>query len=239
MAQEHQKNPVPVFIFMGTCGCGKSSIAAACKKIVNCELIEGDDLHPKANVDKMSKGKRVLHCGHKRLYKFKGMTGSYRDVGYTMSYTCIQLLTDLLAGIPLQDEDRWSWLESIRDTFTKKALAIYEDPKVDEKSSNRAVFVTCSALRKVYRDILSKVDSAKVTVTFVYLKGSPELLQSRMAGRSNHFMHENMLKSQLATLEEPDEETENAIVARIDPTTDEIAKYIINAAKERKLIYID
>ncbi|KAM3586334.1 hypothetical protein VKS41_002856 [Umbelopsis sp. WA50703] len=142
-------------------------------------------------------------------------------------------------GIPLQDEDRWSWLESIRDTFTKKALAIYEDPKVDEKSSNRAVFVTCSALRKVYRDILSKVDSAKVTVTFVYLKGSPELLQSRMAGRSNHFMHENMLKSQLATLEEPDEETENAIVARIDPTTDEIAKYIINAAKERKLIYID
>ncbi|KAJ2963384.1 hypothetical protein NQZ79_g1471 [Umbelopsis isabellina] len=204
MAQEQVRSPVPVFIFMGTCGCGKTTIAAACKKIVNCELIEGDELHPKANVDKMSK-----------------------DIGRS------------LAGIPLQDEDRWSWLATIRDTFVQKALNLYEDPKVDEKSSNRAVFVTCSALRRAYRDILSAVDSAKVTVTFVYLKGSPELLQSRMAGRSNHFMHENMLKSQLAILEEPDESTENVIVARIDPTTDEIASNIVNAAKERKLIYID
>lgn len=110
---------------------------------------------------------------------------------------------------------------------------------MDEKSSNRAVFVTCSALRRVYRDILSAVDTTKVTVTFVYLKGSPELLQSRMAGRSNHFMHENMLKSQLAILEEPDESTENVIVADIDATTDVIAQNIVNAAKERKLIYID
>lgn len=42
---------------MGTSGCGKSSVAAACQKILHCELIEGDELHPQANIDKMSKGK--------------------------------------------------------------------------------------------------------------------------------------------------------------------------------------
>jgi len=57
MTANYHKPPVPVFIFMGTSGCGKSSVAAACQKILGCELLEGDELHPKANIDKMSKGK--------------------------------------------------------------------------------------------------------------------------------------------------------------------------------------
>jgi predicted GTPase len=57
MTANYHKPPVPVFIFMGTSGCGKSSVAAACQKILGCEVLEGDELHPKANIDKMSKGK--------------------------------------------------------------------------------------------------------------------------------------------------------------------------------------
>jgi gluconokinase len=83
------------------------------------------------------------------------------------------------------------------------------------------------------------VETSKVTVTFVYLKGSPELLQSRMAARHNHFMLAGMLKSQLATLEEPDEQKENVIVAPIDPPTDKIARHVIDEAKARRLIYVD
>jgi hypothetical protein len=60
MTANYHKPPVPVFIFMGTSGCGKSSIAAACQQILHCELIEGDELHPQANIDKMSKGKSKL-----------------------------------------------------------------------------------------------------------------------------------------------------------------------------------
>jgi gluconokinase len=60
MTASYHKPPVPVFIFMGTAGCGKSSVAAACQKILNCEVLEGDELHPKSNIDKMSKGKRKL-----------------------------------------------------------------------------------------------------------------------------------------------------------------------------------
>jgi gluconate kinase len=57
MTANYHKPPVPVFIFMGTSGCGKSSVAAACQKILGCEVLEGDELHPKSNIDKMSKGK--------------------------------------------------------------------------------------------------------------------------------------------------------------------------------------
>lgn len=143
------------------------------------------------------------------------------------------------AGIPLQDDDRWPWLNTIRDTFSKKAEELYDSPDVEIKSPSRAVLVTCSSLRRSYRELLSKVDPNKVTVTFVYLKGSPELLLKRMSARHNHFMLAGMLHSQLATLEEPDEQKENVIVARIDPETNDIAKHVINEAKARNLVYID
>ncbi|KAI8582021.1 hypothetical protein K450DRAFT_230436 [Umbelopsis ramanniana AG] len=197
MTANYHKPPVPVFIFMGTSGCGKSSVAAACQKILGCEVLEGDELHPKANIDKMSK------------------------------------------GIPLVDDDRWPWLNIIRDAFSERAEALYDNPDVDEKSPKRAVMVTCSSLRRSYRELLSKVNATKVSVTFVYLKGSPELLQARMAARHNHFMLAGMLNSQLNTLEEPDQRTENVIVAPIDPPTDAIAKKVVNEAKERHILYIE
>lgn len=142
-------------------------------------------------------------------------------------------------GIPLVDDDRWPWLNTIRDTFTERAEALYDNPEVDEKSPKRAVMVTCSSLRRSYRELLSKVDAKKVSVTFVYLKGSPELLQARMAARHNHFMLAGMLTSQLNTLEEPDQRTENVIVAPIDPPTDTIAKNVVNEAKQRHLLYVE
>lgn len=49
--------PVPVFIVMGVCGCGKTSTALELQQLLGCEYIEGDILHPKANVDKMEAGK--------------------------------------------------------------------------------------------------------------------------------------------------------------------------------------
>jgi gluconokinase len=113
------------------------------------------------------------------------------------------------------DDDRWSWLEKIRDTINEHV----------EKEDCRSLVVTCSSLRKVYRDILVQVP--KATVTFVYLKGSPELLAERMGARKNHFMASNMLQSQLNTLEEPDPATENVIVTDIRPEPKQVAANIL------------
>lgn len=49
--------PVPIFVLMGTAGCGKSSVALELQKLLNCEFVEGDSLHPQSNVDKMASGK--------------------------------------------------------------------------------------------------------------------------------------------------------------------------------------
>lgn len=51
--------PVHIFVLMGTAGCGKTSVAEAMQKVLGCEYIEGDSLHPQANVDKMAAGNIV------------------------------------------------------------------------------------------------------------------------------------------------------------------------------------
>ncbi|MBE7701599.1 gluconokinase [Oerskovia sp. Sa1BUA8] len=90
------------------------------------------------------------------------------------------------AGTPLTDEDRWPWLRAMRDWLDQQA------------ADDRSAVVTCSALKRSYRDLLR---TAHGRVRFVHLTGSPELLAERMAQRSGHFMPTSLLPSQLATLE--------------------------------------
>lgn len=100
----------------------------------------------------------------------------------------------MAAGIPLTDEDRWPWLERIAAWI-----------QVHTASGIPGV-VTCSALRRTYRDRL-----AGPGVAFVHLDGSAETLASRLSARMDHFMPQSLLGSQLATLE-PLEDDENGIV---------------------------
>ncbi len=92
----------------------------------------------------------------------------------------------MTAGTPLNDDDRQPWLEAMRDWMGKKA------------SEGVNTVVTCSALKKSYRDTLRQ---ASGTVYFIHLHGSEELLASRMTTRSGHFMPPSLLPSQLETLE--------------------------------------
>ncbi|MCH6472015.1 gluconokinase [Sinomonas terrae] len=92
----------------------------------------------------------------------------------------------MASGVPLTDEDRWPWLRSIRDWMTTQA------------SVGRSTVLTCSALKRSYRRLLTQADGH---VVFAHLDGSPELLAERMASRSGHFMPTGLLPSQLSTLE--------------------------------------
>jgi len=95
-------------------------------------------------------------------------------------------LAKMAARVPLTDEDRWPWLEAIRDWLTAQARA------------GRSTVVTCSALRLAYRDVLRQAEGR---VRFVHLTADPALLSARLARRSGHFMPATLLASQLATLE--------------------------------------
>jgi gluconokinase len=98
----------------------------------------------------------------------------------------------MAAGTPLTDADRQPWLAAIGAWIAEQDRA------------GRTAVVTCSALKRAYRD---RLRAASPHVLFVHLTGAPELLAARLAARRGHFMPPALLGSQLATLEPlgPDE----------------------------------
>jgi gluconokinase len=134
-----------MLVVMGVSGSGKSTIARRLADTLGWDFLDGDDLHPPANVARMR------------------------------------------AGVPLEDADRWPWLEAIAAWMAHA------------QASGRSAVVACSALRRVYRDRLRQ---AAPGVRFVYLQVAHAELARRMRGRQ-HFMPPALLGSQLATLEEP------------------------------------
>lgn len=106
-------------------------------------------------------------------------------------------------GVALTDEDRWPWLKSMRDWMSERAT---EDVKT---------IVTCSALKRSYRDLLS---GAQGRVFFIHLLAQPDELQERMAHREGHFMPSSLLPSQFAALEPlSDDEDGVTVVSRATP----------------------
>ncbi len=92
------------------------------------------------------------------------------------------------AGHPLDDYDRLPWLEKVAD---------WVEERLDLGGNG---IVTCSALKRSYRDLIGRRGTGAM---FVYLAGSKELIASRLAGRHGHFMPNKLLDSQFADLEEP------------------------------------
>jgi gluconokinase len=114
------------------------------------------------------------------------------------------------AGMPLTDEDRWPWLEAMREWMSTRARA------------GRSTVVTCSALRRVYRDLLVQAEG---DVSFVHLSGDPVLIAERMKTRSGHFMPASLLPTQISTLE-PLEDDELGLALENTGTPDEVTARI-------------
>ncbi len=111
------------------------------------------------------------------------------------------------AGTPLTDEDRWPWLESLAEwTAARHAEGV-------------DTVLTCSALRRPYRDVLRSAVPGRPTY-FVHLVGDPDLIQERMQAR-DHFMPASLLMSQIDTLEAL-EDDEDGLVVDIDRSVEVI-----------------
>jgi gluconokinase len=115
----------------------------------------------------------------------------------------------MASGQPLTDEDRWPWLDKI---------AAWIQARLD---SGTPGIVTCSALKRAYRDRLRAPD-----VAFVHLSGSFEEITARLARRHDHFMPVSLLESQLNTLE-PLEPDENGIVVQLAQVPQDEANDVI------------
>jgi gluconokinase len=101
-------------------------------------------------------------------------------------------LAKMSAGRPLSDEDRWPWLRAIGDWMGQEIAA------------GRSGVVTCSALRRAYRDLLRQ---GRPEVVFCHLAAREDLVATRIGARHDHFMPSSLLRSQYDTLEplQPDE----------------------------------
>src|SRR5688572_25831191 len=94
----------------------------------------------------------------------------------------------MAAGIPLTDDDRHGWLIAIAERLR------------EAKRAGIGLVISCSALKRRYRDLLRSAGDADVR--FAYLAGNRALIEERMAKRRGHFMPPSLLDSQLSILEE-------------------------------------
>lgn len=95
-------------------------------------------------------------------------------------------IAKMTAAVPLTDADRLPWLGAIKDWIDHQG------------AEGVSTVVTCSALKRSYRDLLRQ---ARVRVRFVFLHGSSEVIRGRMADRTGHFMPQSLLASQFGDLE--------------------------------------
>ncbi|KAK3338741.1 P-loop containing nucleoside triphosphate hydrolase protein [Neurospora tetraspora] len=148
-----------IWFVTGPTACGKTTVAKALAKNLNFTYVEGDNYHPKANVEKMSRGE------------------------------------------PLTDADRAGWLQ---------ALAEHETAAPPTSKSSPHLVITCSALKRHYRDILrlGSEHAGDLRVRFIFLSAPEKVLRERAQKRKGHFAGENLVHSQFNILEMPDPKKE-------------------------------
>jgi gluconokinase len=102
------------------------------------------------------------------------------------------------SGVPLDDGDRWPWLRRLADWIG------------EHEQAGRSVVVTCSALKRSYRDLLR---TGHPSVWFAHVTADAELIRERMGRRTGHYMPVALLDSQLAALEPLQDDEPGATVS--------------------------
>lgn len=116
-------------------------------------------------------------------------------------------------GEPLTDEDRWPWLRLIGDWVSETV------------SRGESAVVTCSSLRRAYRDLLRE---GRPEVRFCHITGDADLIEERMERRTGHYMPPSLLPSQLSTLE-PLEADEPGVVVSTEGTPEQVLDRALRA----------
>lgn len=122
----------------------------------------------------------------------------------------------MAGGIPLDDSDRAPWLDALHELISSSL------------KKNHPAVLACSALKERYRQQLL---AGNDNVQLIYLKGSYDLIWSRMEKRTDHYMKPSMLKSQFDALEEPT----NALTVNIENSIAEIVETIMTTNKPAQI----
>jgi gluconokinase len=124
------------------------------------------------------------------------------------------------AGIPLDDEDRWPWLRRLGDWIG------------EHEAAGRNAVVTCSALKRAYRDLLR---DGHPSVWFAHVRAAPELIRDRVDQRTGHYMPPSLLGSQLSTLEPLQPDEPGAMASGVAPPAGVADEILTALSSERNL----
>ena len=113
----------------------------------------------------------------------------------------------------MTDSDRWDWLTALREESTKKISA-----------GAPGVVLTCSALKRKYRDVIrvAAYFHHDISIHFLFLDAPEELLLDRVMQRKGHYMGANMVHSQFDILERPSEDERDVITIDVSRTIDDV-----------------
>ncbi|KAK4905540.1 hypothetical protein LTR49_025171 [Elasticomyces elasticus] len=166
-----------IWVITGPAGCGKTSVAEYLHQQLQIPYLEGDTFHTPENVQKMSQGQ------------------------------------------PLTDADRWDWLILCREqclstlhsptpspiTSTSTTTTTETPSRRSSQAPPEGVILTCSALKRKYRDVLrvAAYHNPNISIHFVFLSASESVLMDRVRARQNHYMKDYMVHSQFQSLEAP------------------------------------
>ncbi|KAI9171553.1 gluconokinase-like protein [Paramyrothecium foliicola] len=118
-------------------------------------------------------------------------------------------------GTPLTDADRWDWLTLLREEATRRI-----------SQNSNGVVVTCSALKRKYRDVIrvAAYYDPSILIHFIYLDAEEETLLKRVGERKGHYMGANMVHSQFHDLERPSADEKDVISVDVSQTIEEVKK---------------
>lgn len=206
----------------GTSGCGKSTFGEKLAQSFSIPFIDGDDLHPKSNVDKMSRGEALTD--EDRIPWLQAIRQKAIQITHPIYGSSTTERERSSRDEPLEEETKIRemaeiWETSQRDETQKSSAGYVTAEKrkqgsgtKNQSSMKRACIIACSALKKSYRDLLRGDPSDDLHVIHIYLHVEVDELKRRMHQRKSHFMKESMLQSQLATLEEPTKERDTITI---------------------------
>ena len=150
-------------------------------------------------------------------------SGIARELGLSMldgdDLHLPESVAKMRAGVALDDDDRWLWLDRISDYLG---------------SSDNGHVVACSALKRAYRD---RIRHTAATVQFVFLDGNAELIEKRLGLRTGHYMHPELLASQFSTLEKPTADEHDVIKLDIQQPVDALVAKAVAALQAKRAMY--
>ena len=119
----------------------------------------------------------------------------------------------MAAGIALTDQDRWDWLISVRRSTVKEL-----------SEGTWGVFLSCSALKQKYRDVIriAALENRNVSIHFLYLHADETVLLRRVGARQGHFMKATMVRQQLASLEAPSLVEKDSVTVDVNQSMEKV-----------------